>query len=523
MRLDSGMSKDFSQNPTANIQRSRFDRRSKYMTTFDGGYVIPIFNDEVLPGDTFDMNATMFARLITPITPIMDNLTMTSFWFAVPLRLLWNNFERFMGAQDDPGDSIDYTIPQIVAPVITGWEAQSIGDYFGLPIGVPNISTNVLYMRAYNLIIRDWFRDENLQDSPIINKGDGPDAASDYPIVRRGKRHDYFTSCLPWPQKGDAITLPLTGDADIYGANMDFDNQADAGNMAQILDAVGGNLRTLATAGNASDPLYGESTGSGTGQLKADMSSVTATTINALREAIALQHFAELEARGGTRYKEIIKSLFNVDSADARLDRPEYLGGRTTNVEIMQVEQTSQSATTPQGTMAGYGEMINRNDGFVKSFTEHMIIIGLVSVNAQLTYQQGIDRAHSRLTRYDFYTPPLAHLGEQAVLNKEIYAQGDANDLLTFGYQERWSEYKYKTSQITGKLRSTYATPLDIWHLSQEFGSLPTLSDAFIQDTPPIDRITSITDEPHIIYDSLLKLKCTRAMPMYSIPGLKRF
>jgi hypothetical protein len=525
MNLESAMKHSFSEVPKVEMPRSSFDRTHTYKTTFDAGLLIPIYSDEALPGDTFVMDATMFGRLITPITPIMDNLYMDSFWFAVPMRLLWSNFQRFMGEQTDPGDSTDYTIPQIVAPVTTGWTVGTISDYLGIPTDIDTISISALYHRAYNLIWNEWFRDENLQDSVAENTGDGPDSDSDYTLLRRGKRHDYFTSALPWPQKGDAITLPMTGNAPVEGLGKV--NQIYGATPPAVYETGGTSTVTyddgMLIAGSSSDDydfwVEEDPNNAGYPNLKADLSGVTAATINELREAFALQRMAEKEARGGSRYTEILKAHFGVTSPDQRLQRPEFLGGKTTPIQIMAVEQTSESNTTPQGTVAAYGTVTTNKDGFAKSFTEHCLIIGLVSVRADLTYQQGIERRFSRSTKYDFYWPSLAHLGEQEILNKEIYAQGDANDTLTFGYQERWAEYRYKTSLITGELRSTYATSLDIWHLSQEFTSLPTLSDAWIQDTPPVDRITAITDEPHIIYDSFLRVKSVRPMPKYSVPG----
>lgn len=522
MKLQSIMKHNFSEVPKAEIQRSSFDRTHGYKTTFDAGYLIPIYVDEALPGDTFVLDATMFGRLATPITPIMDNLFMDSFWFAIPMRLLWTNWNKFMGAQENPGDSTDYIIPTIAAPG-GGWLVGSLSDYFGLPTQINNLSASAMWHRAYNLIYNEWFRDENLQDSVTINKGDGPDSDGDYTILRRGKRHDYFTSCLPWPQKGDAIELPLTGDAPITGIGKITQNWSTG---TKNVYETGGDGTVDYTLGfkalDTASEYFAEEDQSNAGypNIRADLSSVTAATINDLREAFALQKMSEKDARGGTRYTEIVRNHFGVVSPDSRLQRPEFLGGKTTPVNIMQVEQTSESNTTPQGTVTAYGTVTTGNDGFIKSFVEHCVIIGLVSVRADLTYQQGLPRMFSRSTKYDFYWPTLAHLGEQAVLNKEIYAQGDANDDLVFGYQERWAEYRYYPSKITGKLRSTYAQTLDVWHLSQEFLSLPTLSDAWIQDTPPVDRISAVTAEPHIIYDSYLKVKCVRPMPVYSVPGM---
>lgn len=525
------MQHSFSDLPRADIERSSFNRTHGYKTTFESGLLIPIYVDEALPGDTFVLEATMFGRLATPLTPVMDNLYMDSFWFAVPYRLVWDNWHKFCGAQDNPGDSTSFTIPTMPAPA-GGFLVGSLSDYFGIPTEIQNISISSLWHRAYNLIWNEWFRAEDLQNSVVVDKDNGPDADTDYILLRRGKRHDYFTSCLPWPQKGDAISLPLTGDAPITGLGSASQTYPNTNTTQYETDATGTNVyaKSFSTISGTYGLNVEEDPGNtGFPNIRADLSQATATTINDLREAFALQKLAEKDARGGTRYTEIVRSHFGVTSPDSRLQRPEFLGGKTTAINITQVPQTSQTATTPQGTMTGYGTLHNMKDGFIKSFTEHSLLIGLVSVRADLTYQQGIPRMFSRSTKYDFYWPSLAFLGEQAVLNKEIYAQGSTvdtdadgipDDEEVFGYQERWAEYRYYPSKITGQLRSTYATSLDIWHLSQEFTSLPTLSDTFIQDNPPVDRVLAVATEPHIIYDSFLEIKCVRPMPVYSIPGM---
>ena len=512
------MRHSFQELPEANIQRSAFNRAHGYKTMFDSGKLIPFLVDEVLPGDTFKVDATLFARLTSPLqVPVMDNMHLDTFYFFVPNRLVWNNFQKFMGEQEDPGDSTDYTIPTLDAPAGTGFDIESLADYYGIPTGIAGLTVNSLAFRAYNLIYNEWFRDENLQDSVVVNKDDGPDNISDYIVRSRGKRHDYFTSCLPWPQKGDAVPLPLTGDAPVSS-----DVATGSGNDLSVYNTVtsayqklGSNTTYLYNAPNAGTEANG---------LYADLSSVTAATINELREAFQLQVLLEKDARGGTRYTEIVKSHFGVTSPDGRLQRPEYLGGRTSSVDITSVPQTGESGTTPQGNLSAFGTLTSTHEGFTKSFTEHGHVIGILNVRADLTYQQGLDRMWSRQTKYDIYWPALAHLGEQPVYNKEIYAQNDANDDLVFGYQERWSEYRYKPSHITGKLRSTYSTPLDMWHLSEKFDSLPTLSSAFITSSPPIDRIIAVTDEPQFVLDSFINVHTVRPMPTYSTPGsLTRF
>lgn len=536
--MRSVMAHQFSQIPRAEIQRSSFNRSHGYKTTFDSGYLVPFYVDEVLPGDTFNLKCTLFARLATPIVPFMDNMFMETFFFFVPNRLLWDNWQKFNGEQENPGDSTDFLIPTINN---TGsFTVGSIADYFGIPTGVNNLEVNALPFRAYNLIYNEWFRDENLQDSLPVEKGDGPDDVADYKLVRRGKRHDYFTSALPWPQKGPGVDLPLTGNAPVYGNGNAINFTTNTNNNFALQITSGGgsestpNIRFIGGKGNtvlpSSDPssvsqsvskypLVGlANTDSG---LYADLSDVTAVTINSLRQAFQLQRLYERDARGGTRYTEILRAHFGVVSPDARLQRPEYLGGSSSPININPVQQTSATdSTSPQGNLAAFGLTSSKIHGFTKSFVEHGYIIGLVNVRADLTYQQGLQRLWSRQTRFDFYWPALAHLGEQAVLNKEIYAQGTAADDDVFGYQERYAEYRYYPSLITGKFRSTYAQPLDMWHLSQKFDSLPTLSAQFIEDNPPVSRVIAVQDEPQFLLDTYFSLNCVRPMPVYSVPGL---
>ena len=545
------MKHQFSETPKANIQRSTFNRSHGYKTALDAGYLVPFLVDECLPGDTFKVRSTLFGRLATPITPIMDNLFLDTFYFAVPIRLLWENWERFNGAQDDPEDSTDYLVPVVNSE--DGFAANSLSDYFGLPVGVANIEVCAFWHRAYNLIWNEWFRDQNLQDSAPVPTGPGPNTMSDFPLRRRGKRHDYFTSCLPWPQKGPGIELPLAGHAPVYGTgNIPVGGTGKALGLSDGIHAGGikiveQNLRAdedfiNMNVGTSPSTFPGE-TLSGTGAvgvtanpansglhapfdatdygLYADIGETNAITINSMREAFQLQKLLERDARGGTRYTEVLASHFGVTSPDARLQRPEYLGGSSTRINVTPVAQTSatDSQPSPSGSLSGFGLVNDQKGGFVKSFTEHCVIIGLCNVRADLTYQQGIPRMFSRQTRFDFYWPALAHLGEQPVLNKEIYCQGTSADDDVFGYQERYAEYRYKPSQITGQMRSTHATSLDVWHLSQEFETLPTLSDSFIQDNPPIDRVIAVPSEPHIILDCYIQMSCVRPMPTYGVPG----
>jgi len=532
-RIGSANYHQFAEVPHLNIPRSTFDRSHGYKTTFDSGYLIPILVDEALPGDTFNTNMTAFARLSTPINPIMDNMYMETHFFSIPVRLVWDNWQQFMG-ETEPSDPVTtppsayaYNVPQMVSPA-GGYLEETLSDYLTIPTKVASLTHSSLWHRAYNLVWNQWFRDENLQDSITVDTDNGPDTSTDYVLKRRGKRHDYFTSSLPWPQKGAAVDLPLGTSAPITGLGKKDQTWSTTDLPVYETDGSGTTtyLNQQAIVGDdASNLWYVEEDPDNAGypNIRADLSEATAATINELRLAFATQRFLEIQARGGTRYIEVIKAHFNVSSPDGRLQRSEYLGGGSSPVNISPVAQTTSTDasgnTTPQGNLAAIGTTVLSNHGFTKSFTEHCLILGLVSVRADLTYQQGLQRMFSRETIYDFYWPSLSNIGEQAVLNKEIYADASANDDLTFGYQERFAEYRYKSSSITGKFRSNATATLDAWHLSQDFASLPALGNTFIEDNPPVDRVVAVDSEPQFIFDSLFKMKSTRPMPVRSVPG----
>lgn len=527
----------FSDAPAMYMRRTKFDRSHVYKTTFNSGKLIPVFVDEVLPGDTTRMSVNYFARLATPIKPIMDNIYLDWFFFFVPNRLIWEHWQNFCFEQEDPDDSTDYVIPTVSA---TGNSENayigSLWDYFGLPVNTSgNLSgISALPFRCVYLIWNEWFRDENLQKSVKIQKGDTNEVldstrSSEQPswvftsgtsIVPglacppRGKRHDYFTSALPWTQKGPGVDISLTGNAPVM-ATTNTEPSPHAPGIYVARDGAS-DTRFAAMTWDTSPANVAS------GSVYADLSEVSAITINGLRTAFQMQKFYERLARGGSRYTEVLRSFFGVVSPDARLQRPEFLGSFTKMVNVNPIAQTSATDdTSPQGNLSAYGVTASNFHGFTKSFVEHGYIIGFVCARADLTYQQGINKMWLRSTVYDFYWPTFAHLGEQAIELREIYAQGTDADTTVFGYQERYAEYRYKPSQITGKFRSAVTGGnLDVWHLSQFFKNAPTLNEEFITENPPIKRIIAVPSEPEFLLDIGFRYTTVRPMPMFGTPGL---
>lgn len=553
----------FALNPTRiDMSRSTFDRSASVKTSFNVGDIVPFFLEEVLPGDTFNVHSSKVVRMQTLLTPMMDNVYLDTYYFFVPNRLVWNHWKEFNGENTESAwlPKTEYSIPQITAPV-GGWSVGTLADYFGLPTGVAGISVSALPFRAYALIMNEWFRDQNLQDPLVVPVDDatvqGVNSGTFVSDVAKGgkpyiasKYHDYFTSCLPSPQRGPDVTLSVASQGDLpvvakahtpvpksLWPNSDDPTTLKSGVEFYKSTSAGDWVKSASgsTLGSDSNGLLYGATGAPTGSYNSivpanlwavNSGNAIVATINQLRMAFQIQKLYERDARGGTRYIEVLKSHFGVTSPDARLQRPEYLGGNRVPININQVIQqsgTGAGADTPQGTVVGMSQTTDSHADFIKSFTEHGYIIGVMVARYDHTYQQGIERHWSRKTRFDFYWPVFANIGEQAVKNKEIFAQGTAVDDEVFGYQEAWSDYRYKPNRVTGEMRSAYDQSLDVWHLADDYAQLPALSDSWIrEDKNTVDRVLAVksTVSNQLFADIYIKNRATRPMPMYSIPGL---
>lgn len=522
--------------PAPNVPRSQFDLSHTHQTTFDAGFLVPILvEQDILPGDTIDLTTELFGRVTTLLKPIMSQLYLEVHAFFIPHRLVWDNWQKFMGEQDDPDDSIDFTIPISTSPASVGYLQDTIHDYMDIPPGVPDLEHSALPLRCYNLVWSEWFRDENIQDGAPRSTGNGPDDVTDFTLLRRNKKHDYFTSCLPWPQKGDAVTIPLGTSAPLVGT-LNIDSTGSPPTFA--FDSGETPTQTainIIKEGISSDEVVYDSTWNPTGpqdlewddpNLEVDLSAgtvdltaATAATVNVWRQAMAFQELLERDARGGTRYTELLRSHFGVTSEDQRLQRPEFLGSASTPMFVNIVPNTFGSAGD-LGTLAAFGLFSQSGRNIRRTFTEHGTVLVLASVCADQIYQYGLHKSWSRQTREEFYFPALAHLGEQAVLNKELWAEGIAADDLAFGYQGRWDEYRMKTHRVSGSMRSSHSASLDVWHLGQEYSALPVLESDYIQEDTPVDRVVGVPAEHHFNVQANFGFKIARVMPTMSIPGL---
>jgi len=538
---------NFATLPPPRNPRSTFNRSCANKTTIGHKYLYPVFIDEILPGDTVNMRATFFARLATLLHPVMDNLYLDMFFFWCPSRLLWDNFERFIGSSPTQDKPTEYEIPSLVAfegstPVPVEFATASLGDYFGLPtlvsIAVAD-APSALPWRMYNKVMNEWFLIPDLQDELLVETGDGPDDVLDYNLFARNKRHDYFTSCLPWPQRGDAVPISIGSSAPVVGDGQGLGLLSDIDTYLTFTDNTGTNGLFQARTANGvvgvsimagSVPSFDRYTGLHTDPDKshvyADLSLAEGLTINQLREAFAFQHVLERDARSGTRYVEYLKGTWGVVAPDFRLQRTEFIASHSQMMQVRAVPQTSETldaSNTPQANLAAY-TTVGSQMKFNKSFVEHGYLMGLANIRTDLTYQQGMERMWSRKTRFEFAHPDLMHLGEQEVLTKEIfYADTGTGANTVFGYQERYAEYRYKPSRVTGSFRSNFAESLDTWHFALDFASAPELNETFLEDNPPIDRALAVNDTPQrdfVIFDSFYDYKHSRIMPVYGVPGL---
>ena len=556
----------FALNPTRiDMSRSTFDRSSSVKTSFNAGDIVPFFLEEVLPGDTFNVKSSKVVRMQTLLTPMMDNVYLDTYYFFVPNRLVWEHWKQFNGENTESAwiPETTYEVPQITSPADTGWTVGTLADYFGIPTGVPNLSVSALPFRAYALVVNEWFRDQNLQDPLVVPVDDATvagvntdtfltDCAKGGKPYIAAKYHDYFTSALPSPQKGPDVSItvaqgsawpvvPLDDYVSPSGKDLVWFSSTGGSPLVSsstsyqgfpVMSAgrtpSAGNYEAWTTAGSGQSVGTKPSSGS---YVPANLYAVSdgqaaVATINQLRMAFQIQKLYERDARGGTRYIEILKSHFGVTSPDARLQRPEYLGGNRVPININQVVQqsgTGAGATTPQGTVVGMSQTTDSHSDFIKSFTEHGFILGVMVARYDHTYQQGLDRMWSRKSRFDYYWPVFANIGEQAIKNKEIYADGSAKDDEVFGYQEAWADYRYKPNRVTGEMRSQYAQSLDVWHLADDYDKLPSLSDEWIrEDKSNIDRVLAVQSSVsnQFFADIYIQNRATRPMPLYSVPGL---
>lgn len=562
------MDSRFAINPQISIERSKFNRDCSVKTSFNVGDLIPFYFDEVLPGDTFQIRTSLVARLQPLVTAPMDNLYLDTYFFFVPNRIVWEHWRELNGENTESAwiPQTEYEVPQITSPATSGWNIGTIADYFGIPTGVPGLSVSALPFRAYSLIVNEWFRDQNLKDPLETPKGDVTvvgvntgnyitDCAKGGLPFKAAKLHDYFTSCMLSPQKGPDVTIDIASSNGIVYAgdsahslpsinpvgytlkNTSSSTQRFATGGAYInpvLDVAGKNISadgTLSVPGsgdfssvaNVSSP-GGNNVIMAPDNLYAQLDSGNVVTINQLRTAFQIQKMYEKDARGGTRYQEMLKAHFGVTSPDARLQRPEYLGGERIPININQVIQNSATtSTSPQGTVAGQSLTSDSHGDFIESFTEHGMIIGLCVARYEHTYQQGLNKFWTKKSRTDFYLPVLANIGEQPVFNREIYAQGSAVDDEVFGYQEAWADYRYKPSIVTGEMRSNHQKSLDSWHFADDYDVLPKLSADWIdEDKSPVDRALAVQSSVsnQIFADFFIQNMTTRPMPMYSVPGL---